>query len=449
MAHAYVSHRVVTPEGTHPAALLVDEGRIRAVCRVGEIPVDATVEDFGDAAILPGLVDTHVHINEPGRTEWEGFATATRAAAAGGYTTLVDMPLNCLPETTTVAALEAKRHAAKDQCMVDWMPWGGAVEDNREHLLPLAEASVPGFKCFLVYPGCEGFTMIGAERLEQALPTIAATGLPLLVHAELAGPIEAVAARLKDADWRRYATYLASRPDEAELEAIRLLLRLCKVYRFRLHIVHLSTAMALEELRAAKDEGLPVTVETCPHYLHAAAEGIADGATLWKCAPPIRSRENRERLWEALRVGTIDMVVTDHSPCPPEMKQQETGRFDEAWGGIASLSVALPVMWSDTARRGFGLEDIARWMSAAPARLAGIADRAGALEAGKDASFVVFDTEREQIVTEKGLYFRHKVSPYLGERLRGMVKATYLRGEMVFLEGRFAERPLGREVTRR
>src|ERR1039457_6498808 len=270
----------------------------------------------------------YAHINEPGRTEWEGFATATRAAAAGGYTTLVDMPLNCLPATTTVAALEAKREAAAGQCLVDWAAWGGAVADNQAHLLPLARAGVAGFKCFLIYPGCDGFTMIDRVQLERALPAIAESRLPLLVHAELAGPIDAAAANLRDSNWREYATYLASRPDEAELEAIRLMIQLCRRYAFRLHIVHLSTAQALRELQATRAEDLPITVETCPHYLHFAAEEIADDATLLKCAPPIRGRGNRAALWQGLRAGIIDLVVTDHSPCPPEMKRLEQGRFD-------------------------------------------------------------------------------------------------------------------------
>ncbi len=438
---------MVTPTGTRPGALLVEGGRILAVCSRAEIPAGPAVEELGDLAILPGLVDTHVHINEPGRTEWEGFRTATRAAAAGGYTTLVDMPLNCLPETTTVEALEAKRAAATGQCLVDWMSWGGAVADNQAHILPLARAGVPGFKCFLIYPGCDGFTMIDQQQLEAALPTIAESGLPLLVHAELAGPIDQATAGLRDADWRRYATYLASRPDAAELEAIRLMLRLCREYGFRLHIVHLATAQALEELRAARAEGLPVSVETCPHYLHAAAEEIADGATLWKCAPPIRARANRERLWEGLREGVIDMVVTDHSPCPPAMKRVEEGRFDRAWGGIASLSVALPVVWTDAARRGFTLDAIAQWMSAAPAALAGISKQAGRLEAGREANFVIFDPDTEFTLAAEALHYRHAVSPYLGKRLRGAVRATYLRGEAAFSANGFMALPQGRELS--
>jgi allantoinase len=447
MAHAFISERIVTPQGTRPGALLIDDQEIRAICPLSEIPTHAITHDCGNDALLPGLVDTHVHINQPGRTEWEGFRTATRAAAAGGYTTLVDMPLNCLPETTTVAALEEKRAAAGGECFIDWAPWGGAVADNQQHVLPLARAGVLGFKCFLIYPGCDGFTMIDQQQLEAALPSITESGLPLLVHAELAGPIDAATEGLRDADWRSYATYLASRPDQAELEAIRLMIRLCRQYRFRLHIVHLSTSLALEELRAARAEGLPITVETCPHYLHFAAEEIADSATLLKCAPPIRTKENQQQLWRGLRDGIIDMVVTDHSPCPPAMKREDSGRFDLAWGGIASLSLAPSVIHTECRRRGFTLDDIVRWMSSAPAALAGISHRAGSLQPGREANFVVFDTDAEFPVTTEKLHYRHAISPYLNETLRGAVKATYLRGEGIYRDGSFASKPSGREVT--
>jgi allantoinase len=445
---AFLSRRVVTPDAVRPAALLVEGARIQAVVAPKEVPPQAELLDFGENAILPGLVDSHVHINDPGRAEWEGFETATRAAAAGGYTLLVDMPLNCLPATTNVAALEAKRAAAQGRCRVDWMPWGGVVADNSLDIEPLANAGVPAFKCFLIHPGVDGFTMVTEQQLRVALPHVACTGLPLLVHAELPAPIDSATASLANADWSLYETYLQSRPEGAELSAIRMLLSLCREFKFRLHIVHLSASSALPELRAARSEGLPVTVETCPHYLHLTAETIPKGATLFKCAPPIRNRENREQLWQALREGTIDFVATDHSPCPPEMKRLSEGNFRTAWGGIASLSVALPLMYTEASLRGFSLSDIARWMSEAPARLAGCHTRKGRLAPGYDADFVVFDPESEFTVTADRLHYRHPVSPYLGEKLRGEVKATYLRGKKVFSDGQFPGSPIGGERRR-
>jgi allantoinase len=427
----------------------VDGKRIKAIVTANDLPADATCEDFGEAAILPGLVDSHVHINEPGRTEWEGFRTATRAAAAGGYTMLVDMPLNCIPATTTVSALEAKRCAAQGKCRVDWAAWGGVVQGNHAEIEPLACAGVLGFKCFLVHPGVDEFTMVREQDLRATLPHVARTGLPLLVHAELPHPIESATEQLGTADWRCYSTYLYSRPDESELTAIQLMLSLCREYGFRLHIVHLATAKALEMLDSARAEGLPVSVETCPHYLYLEAEEIADGATECKCAPPIRSRENRERLWQGLKDGVIDQVVTDHSPCPPAMKRSEEGNFQTAWGGIASLSLAPSLMWTEARRRGFGLNDIARWMAEKPAELAGCNPRKGKIEAGKDADFMVFDPDAEFTVTTDHLYQRHTISPYLGEKLRGVVKRTYLRGRVVFCDAEFSgEEAGGREFLR-
>jgi len=442
----FLSRRVVTPHGIKAAAVLVEDRRILDVVPPDQLPAQIPVKDFGEAAILPGLVDSHVHVNEPGRTEWEGFRTATRAAAAGGYTLLVDMPLNCLPPTTTMAALEAKRKAASGQCCVDWMAWGGVVSDNQEHIEGLAAAGVPGFKCFLIHPGIDGFTMVTERELRAALPHLARTGLPLLVHAELPEPVNAATRRLAGADWSKYATYLQSRPDEAELSAIQLMISLCREYHFRLHIVHLATSQALDMLRAAKSEGLPVSAETCPHYLHFSSEKIPDGQTLFKCAPPVRSRENGEKLWQGLQAGVIDLVATDHSPCPPEMKRLDERSFRTAWGGISSLSLALPVMWTEANGRGFTLIDIARWMAEGPAKLAGCGSHKGRIAKDFDADFVVFEPEAEFTVTEDRLFYRHRVSPYWGERLCGVVKATYLRGECVFADGKFLGEPGGREL---
>jgi allantoinase len=445
---AFLSRRVVTADAVRPAALLVEGDRILEVIAPEQVPPQTEVHDFGNAAILPGLVDSHVHINDPGRREWEGFLTATRAAAAGGSTLLVDMPLNCLPATSNPAALDAKRAAARGQCRVDWMAWGGVVADNPHDIEPLANAGVPGFKCFLVDPGIEGFTMVTEPQLRAALPHVARTGLPLLVHAELPAPIVAATENLAARDWSLYRTYLESRPEEAELSAIRMLLSACREFKFRLHIVHLSASKALPELRVARSEGLPVTVETCPHYLHLTAEAIPVGATLFKCAPPIRDRGNCEELWQGLRDGIIDLVATDHSPCPPEMKRLAEGNFRSAWGGIASLSLALPLMYTEASKRGFSLSDIANWMSEAPATLAGCGAEKGRLARGHHADFVVFDPESEFLVSEDRLHYRHPVSPYLGEKLRGVVKATYLRGRKVFSDGEFPGEPMGMEYRR-
>jgi allantoinase len=450
MAKALRSTRVLTPDGIAPATVVVEQERIAAVQPWSDVPEDASLHDFGDLVILPGLVDTHVHINEPGRTEWEGFETATRAAAAGGVTTLVDMPLNCVPETIDVPALEAKRDAARGKTWVDWAAWGGVVRGNAEELQPLNRAGVPGFKCFLIHSGIDGFAWVDEADLQLALEKLRGTELPLLAHAEVAGPVDEATRALNaaGADWRKYSTYLASRPNAAEVEAIALLIRLAEEFGAPIHIVHLSSAEALPILVEARQRGLPITVETCAHYLWFAAEEIPDGATEYKCAPPIREATNREALWNALERGMIDMVTTDHSPCPPTMKRHEEGRWDLAWGGIASLGLALPVMWTTMKRRGIGLERIGEWMAAAPAELADLAGQKGLIDAGADADLVIFDPEAEWKVTPADLYFRHKISPYLGAELHGCVMETWLRGEPVFCNSQFVGEARGKEQVR-
>jgi allantoinase len=387
-------------------------------------------------------VDTHVHLNEPGRTEWEGFATATRAAAIGGVTTLVDMPLNSIPPTTTREAFAAKRAAARGQCAVDVGFWGGVVPGNAGELAGLVADGVRGFKCFLVDSGVAEFGWVGEAELLPAMTILAGLGAPLLVHAELAGPIDAAAPALASADPRRYATYLASRPPEAEEAAIALVTRLCRATRARTHIVHHSAASALGQLRAARAEGLPLSAETCPHYLHFTAEAIPDGATPFKCAPPIRDAANREALWRALAEGVLELVASDHSPCSPGLKALEAGDFVAAWGGVSGLQLALPVVWTEAAARGHTLVDVARWMAAGPARLARLA-RKGAIAAGRDADLVVFDDTSATTVTAASIHHRHRVTPYAGETLRGAVAATYLRGQRVAERGRALATDLG------
>jgi allantoinase len=455
MSQVFRSTRVLTAEGLRPAALLVEGERIAGVVGWSDAPAGAELRDFGDLVLLPGLVDSHVHINEPGRTEWEGFWTATRAAAAGGVTTLVDMPLNCVPETTDGTALEAKRTAAHGKARVDWAAWGGVVRGNSEALPGLAAAGVPGFKCFLIHSGIDGFAWVDEAELRLALPRLKAAGLPLLAHAEVAEPVDAATEALNaaGADWRKYSTYLASRPDEAEIEAIAMLVRLAEEFDTHIHIVHLASAKALPLLANARRRGARITVETCVQYLWFVAEEIPDGATEFKCAPPIRGKANREALWSALEEGLIDMVATDHSPCPPAMKRREEGRWDLAWGGIASLGLALPVMWTALERRGTGgktgMERLGKWMGAGTARLAGLAGRKGTLDAGAYADIVVFDPDAEWIVASEHLHFRHKLSPYLGAELRGRVRETWLRGQQVFCDSGFVGEPRGRELVRR
>ncbi len=430
---------MATPDGVGPGSIHVRAGRIVAVTPGEAAAGTVSVVDVGDRAVLPGLIDTHVHINEPGRTEWEGFASATSAAASGGVTTLVDMPLNSIPPTTSAEAFGRKLEAAAGRCRVHVGFWGGLVPGGAGEIAHLASAGVFGFKCFLADSGVPEFAPIAAGELGVAMREIARLDGLLIVHAELAGSIESGWPGRPDA----YAGYLGSRPRAAENEAVRQLVLLCRGTGARVHILHLSSAEALEPLERARTEGLPITAETCPHYLALVAEEILDGATEFKCAPPIREKENRERLWQGLGAGVIDMVVSDHSPSPPELKRRDTGDFAQAWGGISSLGLALSVVWTEARRRGHSLSDLSRWMSSAPARLSRLESCKGSIAAGQDADLVVFDPEAEWTVAPESLRHRHKLSPYAGRRLSGVVEATYLKGEKIWEKGRDIGGPSG------
>jgi allantoinase len=434
------SERVVLAGGVQPASIHVRDGRIVAVRGHGDRMQGAPRLDAGDLVVMPGLVDTHVHLNDPGRADWEGFEHGTRAAAAGGVTTVVDMPLNSIPSTTSVDGLEAKRAAAAGRCHVDVGFWGGVVPGNTAALEPLARAGVLGFKCFLSPSGVDEFPHVTAEDLREALPVLARLGLPLLVHAELPALLADPAAPRDGAiaDPRRHGTWLGSRPPESELAAIELLLRLAQEYGARIHIVHLAAPEALAAIAAARAAGVLVTVETCPHYLTFAAEDIADGATAFKCAPPIRDRDRLERLWRGLTRGDIDLIATDHSPAPPALKGIDHGDFVRAWGGIASLQLGLAAVWTGAVARDVSLDHLARWLSEAPARLAGIDARKGRIAIGYDADFVIWDPDEEAVVDPAALHHRHPVTPYAGRRLRGVVRQTILRGEVIFDKGRIS-----------
>ncbi len=442
------SRRVVTPGATGAATVHIRDGVVSAVNSFDEVPVGAQLHDAGDLVVMPGLVDTHVHINEPGRTHWEGFDTATRAAAAGGITTLIEMPLNSIPATTTVAALQQKLAAARGKLHVDVGFWGGVVPSNAAELRPLYEAGVFGFKCFLVPSGVEEFAHVTEGDLRAALPILAKLNAPLLAHAELPGPIEQATASLRTEDPTNYRTWWRMRPPQAEMRAIELLIRLCRECQSTIHVVHLSAADALPVLRRAKKESLPITVETCPHYLYFSCARLYGPATAFKCAPPIRHEKNRQRLWTGLRRGVIDMVVSDHSPCPPEMKCLETGDLLHAWGGIASLQLSLSLMWTQIQGRGFGVEQLAKWMCYAPARLAGLSARKGRIAAGYDADLVIWDPDERFRVEPSHLYHRHKLTPYANEVLHGAVRATFVRGEKVYDRGEFSATPVGSILLR-
>jgi allantoinase len=457
------SRRVVFPDSVAAASLHITGETITNIAEYETVPANCElVETDDDSLLLPGLVDTHVHVNEPGRTEWEGFATATRAAAAGGVTTLVDMPLNSIPPTTTVAGLQEKLAAARDQCHVDVGFWGGVVPGNTNELAALVAAGVVGFKCFLIHSGVDEFPNVTENDLREALPELTRLDALLIVHAEVPGPISRTGIPACHVDPEspsstertdrnvcptEYATFLASRPRAAEDEAVALMVKLAREFGARVHIVHHSSADSLPMLREAKAAGLRITAETCPHYLTFAAEEIPDGATEFKCCPPIRERENREQLWSALKDRTLDMVVSDHSPCPPEMKLRGSGDFLLAWGGISSLQLRLPIVWTESKRRGYSIQDLARWLCSAPAKLVGLEQRKGSIKIGHDADLVIWNPSAEFKVEASALHHRHKLTPYQGLTLAGVVEKTFLRGRKIYDSGELVGGPSGRLLT--
>ena len=432
--------RAVFPDGIRPAVVVVDDERITALLEDGaavEAREEIVVPD--DQVLMPGLVDSHVHVNEPGRTPWEGYESATRAGLAGGITTILDMPLNSSPPTTTVDNLDAKEEAAQGKLSVDVGFWGGAVPGNIDQMAPLWDKGVFGFKCFTAHSGIDEYGYLGYEGVKEVLAKLAELDAVLIVHAEDSRILAEAPQDITD----QYATFLASRPRAAENTAIEQVLAAARETGARVHILHLSSAEALPAIRAAKQEGVKVTVETCPHYLTFASELIPDGATEYKCCPPLREDDNRRALWEGLKDGTIDHIASDHSPCTVDLKRKDTGDFGTAWGGIASVQLGLPAVWTAGEEFGIGLGDIARWFAANPCASFRVPGK-GAIAVGNDADFAVVAPEETFVVDVEALEHKNKISPYQGRTLRGVVKRTVLRGRTVDRDskaGRIVRRP--------
>ena len=438
MKTALRSKNVLTPDGMKDAAIVIEDGIIRDVLKY---PVDIEFEntDYGELIIMPGLIDTHVHINEPGRTDWEGFETATKSAAAGGITMLVDMPLNSSPVTTTVENFNKKTEDAKNKLYVDCGFYGGLIPGNISELEGLIRNGVFGLKAFMVDSGIEEFPFVNENDLRKALSIISGSEIPLLVHAEIDCGFE----KINGYDEFSYDSFLSKHPDEWEIKAIELLIKLCREFNFHIHIVHLSSSEAIELIREAKKEGLKLTVETCPHYLIFSSDDISSNDTRFKCTPPIRNKANREKLWTAVKEGVIDFIVSDHSPCDPDLKCREEGNFEKAWGGISGLQLGLSAVWTEARKRGFTVEDVSRLMSRNTASFIGLENSAGKIEKGFEANLTVFDPDNRFMVKEENLFHKHKLTPYSGMELFGTVEATYLRGKMIFNNGEIISAPSG------
>lgn len=431
------------PNGIQEAFVMMDHGVITGVTNSRPGGNDYLLTDVADLLLMPGVIDPHVHINEPGRTAWEGFDTAAKAAIAGGITTLVDMPLNASPVTTTVPGLDAKLAAIDNKVHTNIGFWGGVVPGNENEIPGLIEKGVLGFKAFLTHSGIDDFPNVSEADLRKVMPLIAAAGLPLLVHCELTDTIQR-----SSGDTRLYNNYLQTRPKEWEDEAIALMIRLCEATNCRVHIVHLSSAGSIDQVSKAKQKGLPLTVETGQHYLFFDASQVKDGQTQFKCAPPIREKENNEQLWDALKNGIIDLVATDHSPTLPALKEMESGDFMKAWGGVASLQFALPVLWTAAKKRNINFNEVVKWLCENPAKLIGKQRSKGKIAEGYDADLVVLNDQEVFTVTENMIHHRHKLTPYLNEQLFGVVKQTYLAGKKVYDTGRFVQLNTGQIILR-
>mgnify|MGYP001162281558 CR=1 FL=1 len=441
------SRRVILDEREQEATIIIDQGRIAKVIGFNE-KLNCNTTDLGEKVIMPGVVDTHVHINEPGRTEWEGFDTATQAAAAGGITTVVDMPLNCTPVTTSVDALHQKLNSLKNQLWVDCGFWGGVVPDSLDDLEALCLAGVLGAKSFTIHSGIDDFPQVGPEEIRAAIPILSKYGLPYLIHAEL-DKLSTPAAKID----RTYQSFLESRPREWENDAVDLIITLAKEaknngHKPRMHIVHLSSADALEAIKTAQKEGIMVTAETCPHYLTLWAEACPDGETLFKCCPPIREDSNRSKLWDGIRQNVVDFIVSDHSPCTPELKHIHTGDLDAAWGGISSLQFSLPLIWTEARTRGLGIVDVSSLMSSRPAKFAGLGAKKGRIAEGYDADLIIFDDEASFDIKPNIIKHRHKITPYTGKKVHGVVEATILRGHKIYNNGDICGEPIGQSLLK-
>ena len=438
----FKSQRVITENGEQAASILVRDGIIAAIEAYDYSGDNLPTIDYQARVLMPGIVDSHVHINEPGRTDWEGFDTATHAAAAGGITTVVDMPLNCIPVTTTAQALQEKLNVLDDKLWIDAGFWGGATADNLAELPALLDGGVLGVKSFTIHSGIDEFQFVNEQQLTDAMRELAKRGLPHLVHAELdhahSEPMEIASS---------YQSFLKTRPTAWENDAIAMVIRVMKTLvneglNPHAHIVHLSSAEALPMIRAARTDGLNLTVETCPHYLVLEAETIPDGQATFKCCPPIREKSNQDLLWQALLDGTIDCVVSDHSPCTPQLKNLDSGDLEKAWGGISGLQFGLPLLWTHAQAKGITLTQLSNLMSARSAQLTGLTHK-GSISIGKQADFCVFDPEAFFTITPEIIHHRHKVSPYVGKTLQGVVTATVLAGKTIYQAGEFVGKARG------